>query len=441
MLPADEGETGVPMPTTIADEHAAASPDAAREDRIYSSVTPRLSADLPSSLANIFSLPDLESRARRILPRRIFGFVQGGVESNAARDANRDAFNAWAFRPRALVNTVGRSLSSGLLDHVYAAPFGIAPMGATSLMAFECERVLAEAAGEANIPFVLSGSSLMPLEVILKANPAAWFQAYISGDRFRTGALVDRVARAGYRTLVVTVDVSVAGNRENNARNGFMLPLRPSLSLAWDGITHPKWLFGNMLRTLMTRGMLHFENVDAVRGAPLISAQAERSFGRRDALSWDDIAWIRDAWPGTLVLKGILAPEDAAYARQIGVNGIIVSNHGGRQLDGAMPSLAALPDVHASAGPMAVTMDSGIRRGTDVLKALALGAEFVFVGRPFLYAAAIGGKAGVKHAISLLSLEIDRNMAMLGCTRLDQIGPSLLVPASWRSAYGEGQRA
>ncbi len=406
---------------------AAASSDA--EERLYSSVTPQLAADLPRALRSIFSFDDLPARARKRLPVRIFGFVDGGVETNAARDANRAAFAAWSFRPRVLVNTVRRSLSVSLFGQAYAAPFGIAPMGATSLIAFECERALAEAAGAKNVPFVLSGSSLMPLETILKANPNAWFQAYIPGDRARIGPLVDRVARAGYRTLVVTVDVSVAGNRENNARNGFMLPLRPSLSLAWDGISHPHWLFANLIRTLVTRGMPHFENVDATRGAPVISGQAERSFGRRDALCWDDIAWIRERWRGTLVLKGVLAPEDAMRAASIGVDGVIVSNHGGRQLDGAMPSLTALPDVRAASGAMTVTLDSGVRRGTDVLKAIALGATGVFVGRPFLYAAAIGGRVGVEHAISLLALEIDRNMAMLGCTQLDEMGPERLVPA------------
>lgn len=406
-----------------------AAPISGARERQYSSVTPQLAADLPRGLRSVLSFDDLPERARRRLPKRIYGFVEGGVETNAARDANRAAFGAWSFRPRVLVNTVARSLHTALFDETYAAPFGIAPMGATSLIAFECERALAEAAGAANIPFILSGSSLMPLEAILKANPKAWFQAYIPGDRTRIGPLVDRVGRAGYQTLVVTVDVPVGGNRENNARNGFMLPLCPGISLAWDGISHPRWLVGNLLRTLLTRGMPHFENVDAVRGAPVISAQAERSFGRRDALSWDDIAWIRDRWRGKLVLKGVLASEDAARGAGIGVDGVIVSNHGGRQLDGAMPSLAALPDVRTGAGAMTVTLDSGVRRGTDVLKAMALGADFVFVGRPFLYAAAIGGKTGVAHAISLLSLEIDRNMAMLGCTRLDELGPAHLVPA------------
>ncbi len=407
----------------------------APQERQYSSVTPQLAANLPRGLRSVLSLDDLPARARRRLPARIYGFVEGGVETNAARDANRAAFSAWSFRPRVLVNIVARSMRVGLLGQTYAAPFGIAPMGATSLVAFECERVLAEMAGAANIPFILSGSSLMKLEAILKANPNAWFQAYIPGDRARIGPLVDRVARAGYRTLVVTVDVPVAGNRENNSRNGFMLPLRPGVSLAWDGISHPRWLVDNLLRTLLTRGMPHFENVDAVRGAPVISAQAERSLGRRDALCCDDIAWIRERWQGKLVLKGVLASEDATRAVHTGVDGVIVSNHGGRQFDGAMPSLAALPDVRPASGAMTVTLDSGVRRGTDVLKAIAPGATGVFVGRPFLYAAAIGGREGVAHAISLLSLEIDRNMAMLGCTRIDELGPSHLVPA-YRSGAG-----
>ncbi len=427
------------MPETLVKDRVPAPPAAVEGERVYSSVTPQLAADLPASLRRVFSLADFEQRARQILPRRIFGFVEGGVETNAARDANRAAFGAWSFRPRVLVNTVGRSLGASFLGQSWNAPFGIAPMGATSLMAFECERVLAEAAAEANIPFVLSGSSLMPLEAIIKANPDAWFQAYIPGDRDRIGPLIDRVARAGYRTLVVTVDVSVAGNRENNARNGFMLPLRPSPSLAWDGISHPRWLFGNLVRTLRTRGMPHFENVDAVRGAPLISAAADRNFGRRDALSWDDIAWIRERWQGRLVLKGILAAEDAEAAQRIGADAIIVSNHGGRQLDGAMPSLQALPEVSAASGSLAVAMDSGVRRGTDVLKALGLGAQFLFVGRPFLYAAAVGGRAGVKHAISLLSLEIDRNMAMLGCRTLTEMRSALLVPTGHHAKASEGQ--
>ncbi|MFC7398113.1 alpha-hydroxy acid oxidase [Chelatococcus sp. GCM10030263] len=386
----------------------------------------------PGRLAKIFSLDDFQLAAERCLPRCVYGFVSGGVETNVSREANRAAFADWSFRPRVLVNTVGRSQAATLFGQTFRAPFGIAPMGSTSLGAFEGERVLAATAYEAGIPFILSGSTLMRMEKIIQANPDAWFQAYIPGDRATVGPLIARAARAGYRTLVVTVDVPVNGNRENNARNGFSLPLRPTMRLAWDGITHPRWLVMNLCRTLLKNGMPHFENITIERGPPLISPHAERSFGRRDSLTWDDIAWIRAQWKDTLVIKGILAPEDARQAEAVGADGIIVSNHGGRQLDGAMASLRALPEVAAAAGRLTVMLDSGIRRGTDVMKALALGASFVFVGRPFLFAAAVADEAGVRHAITLLAEEIDRDMALIGCTSLADLSPAFLVPASGR---------
>jgi L-lactate dehydrogenase (cytochrome) len=379
-------------------------------------------------LANVLSLDDFEIEAKRLLPRCIFGFVSGGVESNSSRDANREAFADWAFLPRVLVNTVARSQVTTLFGKHYNAPFGISPMGSIALGAFECERVLAAGAGKAGIPFMLSGAALMAMEKVIAANPDAWFQAYIPGDRPLVGRMIDRVERAGYGTLVVTADVAVNGNRENNIRNGFSMPLRPTARLAFDGITHPRWLVHTLLRTLWRNGMPHFENVTDGRGPPLISATAQRSFGRRDSLSWDDIAWIRERWKGTFIIKGILSPEDARKAAAIGADGIIVSNHGGRQLDGAIASLRALPDVVAAANGLTVMLDSGIRRGTDVVKALALGASFVFLGRPFLYAAAVGDEAGVSHAINVLGEEIDRNLALLGCTDLASLSPAFLVP-------------
>ncbi|WP_246702436.1 alpha-hydroxy acid oxidase [Starkeya sp. ORNL1] len=379
-------------------------------------------------LANVLSLDDFEIEAKRLLPRCIFGFVSGGVESNSSRDANREAFADWAFVPRVLVNTVARSQATTLFGKHYNAPFGISPMGSIALGAFECERVLAAGARNAGIPFMLSGAALMAMEKVIAANPEAWFQAYIPGDRPLVSRLIDRVERAGYGTLVVTADVAVNGNRENNIRNGFSMPLRPTPRLAWDGITHPRWLVHTLLRTLWRNGMPHFENVTDGRGPPLISATAQRSFGRRDSLSWDDIAWIRERWKGTFIIKGILSPEDARKAAAIGADGIIVSNHGGRQLDGAIASLRALPDVVAAAGGLTVMLDSGIRRGTDVVKALALGASFVFLGRPFLFAAAVGDEAGVSHAINVLGEEIDRNLALLGCTDLASLSPAFLVP-------------
>jgi L-lactate dehydrogenase (cytochrome) len=242
------------------------------------------------------------------------------------------------------------------------------------------------------------------------------------------------VARAGFEKLVVTVDSQVAPNRENYLRAGFTAPLRPTARLAWDGITRPKWLFGTFLRTLFRQGMPHFENNFATRGAPILSPSVVREWSERGQLDWTHFSLIRRLWKGTLIIKGILDPDDARLARDAGADGVVVSNHGGRQLDGAVSPLRVLPAIVAACPEIPVMMDSGVRRGTDVLKALALGAKFVFVGRPFGYAAAIGGIAGVNRAIGLLSDEIRRDMAMLGICRLSELGPERLLRLNDRSS-------
>jgi L-lactate dehydrogenase (cytochrome) len=244
--------------------------------------------------------------------------------------------------------------------------------------------------------------------------------------------MVERAARGGFDTLVVTLDVQVPSNRENNVRNGYNAPLRPTLRLAWDCAVRPRWLFGMFVRTLLLHGMPHFENMGP--RTPLISSTGVRGRGRRDTLTWQHIEFIRKLWRGRLVLKGVLDPEDARIASGSGIDGIIVSNHGGRQLDGAVAPLRALPRVKEAAGGLTVMMDSGIRRGTDVLKAIALGADFVFIGRPFLYAATVAGDDGVAHAIKLLREEIDRDMALLGVASLREMTRARLT-----EARGEGR--
>jgi L-lactate dehydrogenase (cytochrome) len=218
----------------------------------------------------------------------------------------------------------------------------------------------------------------------------------------------------------------MAGNRENNIRAGFSTPLRPTPRLAWDGITHPRWLFGTFLATILRHGMPHFENNYATRGAPILSPTVMRDFSDRGNLNWGHFDLIRRMWKGPLVAKGVLDRADARIAIDRGADAIIVSNHGGRQLDGAIAPLRVLPEIVEECGDVPVIMDSGIRRGTDVLKALALGAKFVFLGRPFGYAASVGGEAGVHHAIRILAAEIDRDMAMLGIRSLAELRPSHL---------------
>jgi len=380
---------------------------------------------LPRALARILALDDFEEPARRYLPRPMFGYVSGGTETNASLRANRASFDEIEFSPRVLVDVSGRTAKTTLFGRGYDAPFGFAPMGGTSMAAYRGDIVLARAAAEAHVPMIMSGASLTRLEEVRAAGSTAWFQAYLPGDNGPITRLVERVTRAGFDTLVLTVDVPVGANRENNLRSGFSRPLRPTLRLAWESTLRPRWLFGMFLRTLLVHGMPHFENMGA--RIPLIT-NASRGDGPRDRLSWTHLELIRRLWKGRLVLKGVLDPGDARIARESGVDGVIVSNHGGRQLDGAAAPLRALPAVVAQAGAMTVMIDGGIRRGTDVLKALALGAQFVFVGRPFLYAAAIAGEPGVRHGIRLLSEEIERDMALLGITTLAEMTRERIRP-------------
>lgn len=388
---------------------------------------PRIDTTLPRHLRRILALHDLEEPARRYLPRPIFGYVSGGSESNTALRGNRAAFDDLAFVPQALVDVSKRSTKATLFGRTYDAPFGFSPMGGTSMVSYQGDVVLARAAQEANVPMIMSGASLTRLEDVRAAGNTAWFQAYLPGEIERITELVNRCERAGFDTLVLTVDVPVGANRENNVRSGFHKPLRPTPQLAWDCLSHPRWFFGMLVRTVIKHGMPHFENMG--ERVPLITSKAERDRGNRDELSWKHVELMRKLWKGKLVLKGVLNKNDARIAREGGVDGVIVSNHGGRQLDHAIAPLRVLPAVAAEAGDMTVMMDGGIRRGTDVLKAFALGAKFVFVGRPILYATAIGGDIGLRHVIRLLREEVGRDMALLGITALDQMRPELLMDA------------
>ncbi len=379
------------------------------------------------TLDQVLSLDDFEAAARQHLPAPVFAYVSGGVERNQTLRGNAEAFERYAFVTRVLVDTSKRSTATTLFGSTWSAPFGIAPMGICALSAYRGDLVLAQAAARENVPMIMSGSSLIRLEEIVQANPQAWFQAYLPGAESEIIALVERVKAAGYGTLVVTLDASIASNREQNIRAGFSTPLRPSARLAWQGLTHPRWLFGTFLRTLMRHGMPHFENNYARRGAPILSANVLRDFSDRGHLGWQHIALIRRMWPGRLVLKGILDVRDARLALEHGADGILVSNHGGRQLDGTVSPLRVLPAIVAACPDVPVMVDSGFRRGTDVLKALALGARFVFVGRPFSYAAAVAGEAGVLKGITLLREEVSRNMAMLGVSHTSDIGSDCLL--------------
>ncbi|MFC3339764.1 alpha-hydroxy acid oxidase [Paracandidimonas soli] len=382
-----------------------------------------------SRLDKVLSIEDLRRMARSRLPVGIFGYVDGAAEDQQSKAANRRAFERWAFLPHILTNVAQRNLSRSLFGKEYAMPVGISPMGASGLCWFEGDLAMAAAAREAGVPAVLSAASSIPLEEVAAVNPDIWYQAYLPADPQVILPLFARVERAGIEVMVVTVDVPIASTRENELRNGFSLPLRPSLQLAWSGLVRPRWLAGNFAQTLMRRGVPHFENFTAQRGGPIISAPRKDHRSGRAAMSWDEIRLMRDHWKGKLVIKGVLRPEDARLAAGIGADGIVVSNHGGRQLDGACATLDALPGIAAAAGGMAVMIDSGFRRGTDVLKALCLGADFVFVGRPALYGLAAGGQAGAAKALEVLRQELDVNMALLGAADIAHLDQAYIMRA------------
>ncbi|MCC6246258.1 MAG: alpha-hydroxy-acid oxidizing protein [Rubrivivax sp.] len=379
-----------------------------------------------TQLTRIHALADFQPHARRKLPRQLYSYIANGAEDEASMRANRSAFDDYAFVPRMLEGVSRRAQGIELFGKTYESPFGISPVGLAAMWCYRGDLVLAQAAQKMNIPAVMSGASLIPMEVVAQGAPDTWFQAYMPGDPARVEALTQRIAKAGFQTLVVTVDLPVQVNPERYLKNGFTTPLRPGLRLVWDGVSHPRWLVGTFLKTLARHGMPHFENWRAERGAPILSAKVERDFQARDHLNWQHLGVMRELWKGPLVVKGILRWEDAAKAQDLGVDGIIVSNHGGRQMDGAISPLRVLPEIVAAAPKLTVMMDSGIRRGSDVLKALSLGARCVFNGRSFNYAATVGGEAGVCHAISILRAEVHRNMALLGVNRLDELGPSLV---------------
>lgn len=360
----------------------------------------------------ILNLQDFEPAAQKRLPKCIFGFIQGGAEDEVSLKNNLEAFNRYKLLPRVMVDTSGRSTQTETFGHIWNAPFAVAPMGAMAVAVPDADRILASAAAQANIPFVLSGASLRRMEDVISVNESAWFQAYLTAQVQDNLRLIERVEHSGFRTLIITADVAVGANRENDVRNGYTSPLRPSLKLLADGLCHPHWMFNTFIRPMLAEGIPRFENFGG-EPIPMLSRAGLR-LHRRDNFNWQSLRHIRQIWKHRLLLKGILDPEDVACARELGLDGVIASNHGGRQLDCTIAPLEMLPEMTLAAGSMPVLMDSGIRRGTDILKAMALGAQHVLIGRPFLYAAVAGGQVGVTKAIELLQAEIHRDMALLG---------------------------
>ena len=376
-------------------------------------------------LENAVNIEDLHRMAKRRLPKIAFDFIEGGVEDELGISRNEAAFRRYRLMPRYLVDVNKRDQSAKLFDRVYASPFGISPTGAAGLFRPGADLMLAESAAGANIPFVMSGASTASMEKAAGVAPThTWYQLYIARDPKISEDLIRRARDAGLGTLVLTVDVPVGSKRERNIRNGFGRPLKMTWKTKLEALTHPGWLM-----EYMRTGTPLIENWAPYAGAGANADQVADFVAHQmpSIPTWEDLEKFRKLWPRHLVVKGILHPDDARRAADIGVDGIIVSNHGGRQLDRAPASLEALPAIRKAVGDrVTIMLDSGVRRGADILIALALGARFVFCGRATLYGAAAGGIPGVRKAISILRSEIDLTMAQIGCPSLDQLDASFL---------------
>lgn len=406
------------------------TPDPRETSTVTPASQPRPASNTPRAFRDLLALEDFERHAKQRLPQMIYQYVAGGVETGRGIAANYEAYQQYAFLPRMFRDVSGRDQQITLLGKQWSHPFGIAPLGGASFVSYRADIRLAQAARAMNVPMILSASSLIRLEDVIAENPDAWFQAYLAGDQPRIDRLVDRAQHAGYNTLVVTGDTPMLGNREHNTRSGFSMPIKVTPKVMWQSMTSPRWLLGTVAQTYLRHGAPHFENTDAERGPPMMSSKV-RNTQARDKLNWRHVEAIRRRWKGNLVIKGLMTPADAFIARDLGADAVILSNHGGRQLDYTVPPLHTLPEIAAAKGDMKVIIDSGIRRGTDVLKAMALGADFVFLGRPFLYATVIGGSSCVQHAMGILRDEIDRDMALTGVTRPQDLDNSYLRRGPW----------
>lgn len=376
-----------------------------------------------SSFPDIINVEDMRQKARRRLPRMIFDYIDGGADDEVSRRRNREQFEAISFRHRVFADVENIDMSTELFGHKYSAPFGIGPTGLAGLAWPKAELVLANAAGEQNIPFCLSTVSSVRLESVAEANDhPKWFQLYVFKDRDLSRDLAKRAWDAGYRVLVITADCATGGNRERDPRNHFTLPLRISPKTIYDFATSPHWLC-----QMAVNGAPRPENMveAADQASAAKDAQGLVAFMNSQldpSVTWEDIAPFVEAWRGPVLIKGVLSREDAIRAKGMGCDGVIVSNHGGRQLDGAISPLFVLPDIVDAVGDsVAVLCDSGFRRGSDVVKAIALGAKAVLMGRSTLYAVGSAGGRGVNHVVDILKSDVIRTMTLLGAPTLRDI--------------------
>jgi L-lactate dehydrogenase (cytochrome) len=381
----------------------------------------------------ITNIEDLRRLAECRVPRMFYDYADSGSWTESTYRANESDFQRIKFKQRVAVNMEGRSTASQMIGQDVAMPVAIAPTGLTGMQHADGEILAARAARQFGIPFTLSTMSICSIEDVAKhAGPGFWFQLYVMKDRAFIERLIGRAKDAGCSALVLTLDLQILGQRHKDLKNGLSAPPKLTLANLINMATKPRWCLG-MLGTPRRQFGNIVGHVSGVDNMGSLSEWTAKQFD--PALNWGDVEWIKKQWGGKLILKGIQDVEDARLAVESGADALIVSNHGGRQLDGAQSSIEALPAVVQAVGKsIEVHMDGGVRSGQDVLRAVALGAKGVYIGRPFLYGLGAMGQAGVTKALEIIHKELDLSMAFCGRTRIDQVDDSILLPGTFPTA-------
>jgi (S)-mandelate dehydrogenase len=377
-------------------------------------------------LQRAVSIADLRARAMRRVPGFVFEYVEGGSDDEFALRNNREAFDAWQFLPSTLVHTADRHQRVALFGKEIASPLIVGPTGGNGVLQPNGDRSLARAAAAAGVPFCLSTMSALRLEEVPEvAGGRLWMQLYVTHNRASAEDIIARAETAGYEALVFTTDANVFGQREWDRRN-YSRPGMPTWRNHLSLLRHPKWVWDVLLR----HGVPQLANL-----APFMPPGAASAIGGSTRIpklfsariTWEDVAWLRRAWPRRLIIKGVLSVADAQRAADYGCDGIVLSNHGGRQMDHCVSGLDVLPEIAQAVGErLTLILDGGIRRGTDVIKAMALGADAVILGRAPLYGLAAGGEPGARRALEIITTEIDRALGHLGCNSISELSPAIL---------------
>lgn len=378
-------------------------------------------------LDRCYNIHDLREAARRRLPHGIFEFIDRGTEEGLALAENRAAFDRLRLRTKFMVDLTERDMGTTVFGKRMEMPLGIGPTGGVGLLWHEGELQLARAAKELGIPFTLATGSLTPIQKIAEVGGRLWYQFWLWEEKELSYEMLARARDMNFETLIVTIDSGLGRVREHNERNGFDFPFKPNMRAFRDMMLRPSWLARVFLPSLSSGG-LHCANYPEKYKRMIAWRKDAPTPKRYIAMTWKDIAKLRDIWPGTFIVKSVLSAHDAKMAVEHGADGVIVSNHGGRAMDSALSTIEALPEVVAEVGNRAtVILDGGVRRGSDIAKAVALGAAMVLIGRPTLYGVATGGQSGAEKALRILATEFEKTMGYLGCRNVGELSREIFA--------------